>query len=342
MEIIVKYPKPKTSVVYDTYWKFATERQNVFFNRINNAENWTNDRVLQEYKFTNVYRVTDRVSQYLLKEVIYNYNSDPKETLFRILIFKTFNKINTWEVLLNRLGTVAYAEYSFSKYDNVLTDLLNSGHSIYSGAYIMTSGKSTFGHSRKHRNHLKLIEKMMNDGLDERILQASELSEVFALLKSYPTIGNFLAYQYTIDINYSEICNFSEMDFVCPGPGAIDGIRKCFTDPGAYSNSDIIKYTAENQKSEFERLNLNFKNLWGRELQLIDCQNLFCEVDKYARVVHPTITGVSGRKRIKQRFTANNKPINYWFPPKWMLNEKVKSITNQPSAITQAIEQQFE
>ena len=38
----------------------------------------------------------------------------------------------------------------------------------------------------------------------------------------------FLAYQYLIDLNYAAGLGFSEMDFVVPGPGARDGIRKCF------------------------------------------------------------------------------------------------------------------
>jgi len=40
----------------------------------------------------------------------------------------------------------------------------------------------------------------------------------FDLLKSYATIGDFLAYQYLIDLNYSTLLNFSEMEFVVPGP----------------------------------------------------------------------------------------------------------------------------
>ena len=49
----------------------------------------------------------------------------------------------------------------------------------------------------------------------------------------------------------------------------------------------------ERQEDEFERLGLRFRDLWGRRLQLIDCQNLFCEVSKYARVKHPEIMGLS-------------------------------------------------
>lgn len=100
---------------------------------------------------------------------------------------------------------------------------------------------------------------------------------------SYPTIGKFLAYQYAIDINYSELCDFSEMSFVVAGPGAQSGIEKCFS-LNKYCYEDIIKYMADNQNEEFRKRGLEFKTLFGRPLQLIDCQNLFCETDKYSRV----------------------------------------------------------
>jgi hypothetical protein len=81
---------------------------------------------------------------------------------------------------------------------------------------------------------------------------------------------------------------------------------------------------ADIQDSEFKRLGLDFQPLWGRRLQLIDCQNLFCEVDKYARMKHPEISGISGRTRIKQKYSANKQLINYWYPPKWGINEAIE------------------
>lgn len=324
MELLIKKKSPKTTVVYDTYWKFAAERQNIFFNRINGEEKLTEDVILSGYKFTNAYRASDRVSQYLIKNIIYNYSQSAKEVLFRILLFKTFNKIETWELLEKRIGKVEYSSFDFDLYNQVLSEVMNSGKSIYSGAYIMTSGRSFFGHSKKHRNHLKLIDFMIKDNLVDKISNSKNMSSLFKLLKSYPTIGNFLAYQYCIDVNYSKLCDFDEMDFVKPGPGALDGIRKCFSDFGDFNETDLIKYVTERQEFEFDRLELDFKDLWGRRLQLIDCQNLFCEVDKYSRVAHPNILGLSGRKRIKQAFKRNNSPIYYWYPPKWGINEEIQ------------------
>ena len=138
-------------------------------------------------------------------------------------------------------------------------------------------------------------------------------------------VGDFLAYQYVTDINYSQLTNFSEMEFVVPGPGARDGIRKCFHSLGGLNEADIIRLVAERQQEEFSRLGLNFRSLWGRPLQLIDCQNLFCEVDKYARIAHPHIKGISDRKRIKQAYQGNLQPIEYWYPPKWEINHLIKN-----------------
>ena len=114
------------------------------------------------------------------------------------------------------------------------------------------------------------------------------------------------------------------MEFVIPGPGARDGIRKCFFNFGGLSEAELIRLVTERQNEEFNRLGIEFKSLFGRPLQLIDCQNLFCEVDKYARVAHPTIAGLSGRKRIKQVYQPTMKSITYWYPPKWGINHLIE------------------
>lgn len=323
MEIINKKQLPKPTVVLDTYWKFACERQNIFFNRLEGKDVVTKNEILLKHKFTNVYRASDRVSQYLIKNIIYKGSQSAEDMLFRILLFKIFNKIQTWELFEAEIGEPSFSSYNFKAYNRVLNSALNASESIYSGAYIMASGKSSFGYERKHENHLKLLEKMFSEDLCGKILRAKSLEQVFRLLLSFPTIGPFLAYQYSIDINYSPLCSFSEMDFVVPGPGARDGLRKCFASFGGYTESDLIHYVTDLQEEEFCRLGLKFKDLWGRKLHLIDCQNLFCETDKYARAAHPDIMGLSGRKRIKQVYRPVSSKINLFYPPKWGINELI-------------------
>lgn len=319
------YERLEPTQIYDTYWEFAVKRQDVFFNRIQEKPfPWTDDQIIQKYKFTNAYRASDRVSQYLIKNVIYGEKGyTPEDQCFRILFFKLFNKIETWEYMENCLGEISYSSYDYTIYDKLLMKKIENNERIYSAAYIMPSGKSCFGLERKHQNNLKLLEYMMQSELPLKIARAKSLKELYEVLLSYPTLGSFLAFQFAIDINYSELCDFSEMSFVVAGPGAKNGIRKCFGDLKGYTYEDIIRFVAERQEEEFEKRGLEFKTLYGRSLQLIDCQNLFCEIDKYARVKFPYACGLNSRKRIKQQYVDRHlEIIDYFFPPKWEINQK--------------------
>lgn len=325
-QVFSRLAPAKATLVYDSYWRFACERQRIFFARVEGQRwPWTDDSVLLEYKFTNAYRASDRVSQYLIKEVIYRGDSSPDEVFFRTLLFKVFNRIDTWELLSREVGEISFKEYSFKRYEAVLSAAMARGERVYSAAYIMPSGGAKSPDGRKHSMHLRLIDQMIKDGLPQKIAGARSMAKAFELIRAYPTIGDFLAYQYVTDLNYGPLTAFSEMDFVVPGPGAFSGVHKCFSDLGGLTEAEIIKVVTERQEEEFARLGLSFRNLWGRPLQLIDCQNLFCEVDKYARVMHPEFSGPTGRTRIKQRFKAEPSPIIFWFPPKWNLNERIKN-----------------
>jgi 5-hmdU DNA kinase-like protein len=316
----------RVTAVYDTYWRFAAERQQVYMQRVaGKPAPWTTDPIISVHKFTNAYRASDRVSQYLIQRVIYRDDlpHSAEEVLFRILLFKLFNKIETWELLERSFGAVTLADYKFKHYDQVLSTAKDSGERIYSAAYIMPPGGSAYGYAAKHQNHLRLLEHMSNDKLAAKLGKLRRMQQGFELLKAYPTIGDFLAYQFTVDINYSELTDFPEMEFVVPGPGAKDGLRKCFVDTAGLNEPELIRLMADLQAKEFDRLGLNFVSIWGRPLQLIDCQNLFCEVDKYSRVAHPEIAGISGRSRIKQKFVPSGPALPPWYPPKWNLNERI-------------------
>lgn len=321
-----KRTEPTPTVVYDSYWRFAAERQQLYFNRLTDEYGpWTQDPVLKEYKFTNAYRAADRVSQYLIREVIYRGSFDELDVAFRILLFKLFNKIETWELLTARFGVLSRANFNVARFDAALSEAIRANQRIYSAAYIMPNAPRLVAGSYKHRTHLDLLSSVAKSGLLDKLVDAGSMREVYELLLSLPSIGPFLAYQYAVDLNYSGISEFSENEFVQPGPGALNGLTKCFSALGDYSPADAIRWVTERQEAEFKARGLVFKSLWGRSLQLIDCQNLFCEVDKYARVVHPEFSVLTGRARIKQKFSSNGHLVAPFFPPKWKLNVEVPS-----------------
>ncbi len=314
----------KPTIVFSTYWQFAVERQSVYMRRIRGeAPPWSNDPVLREHKFTNVYRAADRVSQYLIRHVIGADDREVADTFFRILLFKVFNRIETWELLVDSFGEPSVEGFDVERYDEVLSTAFSAGDRLYSAAYIMPSGgKSNF--PRKHTMHLHLIKKMLEARVPNQIAEAKTMKSAFELLRGFPTIGDFLGYQFVTDLNYSRLTDFSEDDFVVPGPGAKGGLQKCFFTLGNLSEADAIRLVTEKQEDCLRELGLDFPTLWGRRLQLIDIQNIFCEVNKYARVVHPEFHERAGRSRIKQKLRPQSSVPVPRFPEKWGINHRLQ------------------
>lgn len=323
-----------TTPVFDAYWKFAAERQAVFMKRMRGEpQPWTTDPIIQNYKFTNAYRASDRVSQYLIRNVIYDGNENtrsPESTFFRIMLFKFFNRNETWDYLSKRL-TLEWemgGTHLLGEIDYLLTQAMENKTQIMSGAYIMPSAGAKNG-VRKHTAWLGILEKMMLGGLHTQIFKfANTMKDAFNLMRAYPYIGDFLAYQYVTDLNYSPWANWSENEFTVAGPGSIRGINKCFDAAYVKHNGPeyVIRWMEANQDRCFAQLGLKFEKLGGAEgrplqgrpLQLIDCQNIFCETDKYARVAFPNFTEGKMPTRIKAKFSPSNAGrLPYIYPPKW-------------------------
>jgi hypothetical protein len=275
------------------------------------------------------------VSQALIALTHVSSNEDLATILLRVLLFKIFNKIETWNAIVDHFGPPNAGSFPFDACDALLSQLRSRGRTIYSCAYIMPSCGAT-GES-KHSAHLRLLRGMLADGLPAQLERTRSLSEVYELLRSYPSLGPFLAFQYAIDLNYSSLCSHDEADFVVPGPGALDGLSKCFDSLGEYSPSDTIHWLTDNQEVEFTRYDCAFTGLWGRRLQPIDVQNLLCEVSKYTRVSHPHIHGASGRTRIKQEFTMAGPLPDPVFPVKWGLHDRIAQWRSTFSAPAQAL-----
>lgn len=309
---------PDPSPVFESYWRFAAERQAMYERRLCGAPApWTEDAILRSFRFTNVFRASDRVSQYLIREVIYRNDPSPNEIVFRVLLFRFFNKIETWELLEHELGPVTLETFDPDRADDVLSRARAHGRRIYSNAYIVPPVPGW--RTPKHAGHLRLAVDLAEEGFADRVRSSGGLEELFLLLRSVPGLGDFLAYQFAVDVCYSPVVDHDEDEFVVAGPGALDGLSKVFPGMDLRRAAEVIRALTEEQDRWFEHFGFAFSGLFGRRLHLIDVQNLFCEISKYARVAHPEFPGVAGRTRIKQTFTALGPLPAPFFPPKWDL-----------------------
>ncbi|MBO9049524.1 nucleotide kinase domain-containing protein [Curtobacterium flaccumfaciens] len=328
----MRSPKPRAEA-FDIYWRFAAERQRVFEARTAGvAGPWTSDPILQTYKFCNVFRAADRVSQDLIRTVCYSGNETPVDDLaFQIVAYRTFSNTATWAQLTLDLGHVpGLDDLRSGAFEAALSGMRDRKQRIYTGAFILCA-TDAYGRRLKHLNHVELFKDMfLQSQLAQRIVDAPSLRAVYDLLHAFPLMGDFMSYQIAIDLNYSTLTDFSENDFTRPGPGAVRGIKKVFEHTGSLSPEETIAWMVDRQDDEFARRGLNFNGLWGRPIQAIDAQNLFCETDKYCREALPALT--SARSRIKARFTPTPEPMSMFFPPKWGINERIESLRPVPIA----------
>lgn len=325
----MRWPTP--TKVYETFWRFAMKRQAIFWKRYRGAAGpWTEDPILLKHRFTNCYRAADRVSQYLIKHVIYQGEQTPRAIFYRTMLFNLFKRIETWQLLERTCGASRLSAFNVAQFVSVLDKVHEGGGRIFTAAY-MSPPISQFPAPRKYGSYLLLLEHMLRDGAADKFFGAGSLQGGYEVLRKYPSMGPFRAFQFTIDLNYGALTNWYEDSFVVPGPGAEDGIRKCFSDFGGYDETSIIHMCHNWQEAEFQRFTtdeLSWAPLGNRRLQLIDVQNLFCEISKYARLAHPDVKGSNDCERIKQNYHPDAKPIEpLWFPPKWGINELVNPRT---------------
>ena len=330
----MRAPTPRKDI-YPLYWQFAAKRQQAYNNRLNGAPRpWSEDPILERYKFCNVYRAADRVSQYLIRDVIYDANNqvEAADKLFQIVAFRLFSRNETWDGLVARLGRQPLLEDLASGALETALDNIKAVHgTLYTGAFILCAADS-YGGGTKHRNHLGLLRDMFfESGFAPFALQARSLEAIVRRLEGFPLLGRFMSYQIATDLNYSDLMDFDENSFTQAGPGALRGIEKIFEDRGGYSPEQIVMQMVERQDEEFAKLGLKFDGLFGRKLHAVDCQGLFCEVDKYCREAAPQL--VSNRSRIKAQFSPKADVPQPFFPPKWALDLKQPADSRRIAAV---------
>jgi hypothetical protein len=250
--------------------------------------------------------VLDKVSQYIIANVIEKGSQDPVELVFRITLFNIFTKVETWELLQDELGPLTWATYNRKAYKDVLGKAKYEGQTLYTGSFQKPA--PDFGFKDAYMNHLALLEVFMANDLTGKLAESAFMADIFEWLAAFPGMGYFTTYQLLLNLSYSSVMNFSGMDFVVPGLGASSGLAKLFGHSMALARHavpdieiDVIRWLAKTQTQHFKRLGLDFTGLGPDRMpmELADIEHTLCEVDKYSRIAHPKLQGLGGRTQMR-------------------------------------------
>lgn len=235
--------------------------------------------------------MTDATCQYMIRYVIKAGSQEPAELVFRVVLFDTFTRIDTWEYIVQELGAPTWATYDRREYAQVLGQAREDGMPLYTGSFQKPS--PDYGYKIAFMNHLHALERLMED-LPGRLVSATRMADLFSWLRTFKGMGDFNAYQLLLNLSYTGLGEFSDADsFVILGCGARAGLNRCFSH-GISSHAkelEVVRWMQRTQRDHFSRLGLSCTlgppGSPFHEMGVCDIEHTLCEVDKVGYTQSP-------------------------------------------------------
>lgn len=263
------------------YW--INERESIRLSKtIGRPAPWTEDQFLQQYRFCNVHRVDDRVSQWLLKNVYEPYRAH--ELLwFMAACARWVNWPPAIQELMDQ-GAWPTMWFDADRFGAVIDERVARGDKAWTGAYMI--------HSLSHPDIGKgtwIAAKALQPLYDRRI----EFSHFFkqerrtveagvGKIAGSFNHGTFMAGQIVADWTYTKLMQSApDLYTWAPiGPGSKRGMNRLH-DRALEGSLSQEQFTDELQ--ELMSLVVDMTKI-GISMTAHDFQNCLCEFDKYLRL----------------------------------------------------------
>jgi hypothetical protein len=266
---------------------FIWEREAIRLARDNgHTAPWTNDPILGKYKFTNIHRVDDRVSQWVLHNLINPYE-EREDLWFTLLIGRLINWPPTLAALLEQ-GVIpcAPAEFDADEFVAVVEGCKQTQSKVYSGAYMVYPTKMDPGGNKSQAIAKHIIGAAVEkaDAISYEATRADRTIEQFVTVMSRCFgISTFMAGQVAADLTYSlkHMGRAPDLFTYAPiGPGSSRGLNYLL------NRAPSAGWTQEHFNRELTKIHLAIiDELDIDDMTLHDVQNCMCEYSKYCRTV---------------------------------------------------------
>lgn len=287
----------------DTLRYFVRERETIRqLREQGHPAPWTNDEILQKYRFCNVRRRDDRVSRWLQDHVLLekNIEYDLKSFLLFAALCRWVNWPPTIQAILDA-GLYPKHRIDFKKIGKLI-DKLSKKDKVWTGAYMIRAPKR--GGKKGKFVAEEVVGKCLKGILPALTTLLTDTSPgpsyqaVWATLRKAPNYGSFMAGQIAGDLTYTPLLRSAiDLPTWAPmGPGSVRGFNRLM------GFEPLRKRPTEElwleKLAEWREIIIHATGQDG--LTALDAQNCLCELDKYLRVKNS-----EGRPR------ANYNPHTY-------------------------------
>jgi hypothetical protein len=264
------------------YLYFVWEREAMRLARANDFKPpYTSDPVLAKYKFTNIRRRDDRVSQWVLHNLIIP-NEERTDLWFMLLVARLINWPPTLTMLLD-LGLLPKSvdEFQQDYFVAAMEEWAADGKKSFSGAYMVYPTRLSPGRSKAFSISEHILKSaQQNASLVRTAIDHQRIEVVVDALTSCFGVSTFMAGQVAADLSYTpkQLGLAADLyDFAPLGPGSQRGLNYVLgLKPTKVWGQDDFNL-------ELQVLDRAIQSDLGiDDLTLHDVQNTLCEYGKYA------------------------------------------------------------
>ena len=256
------------------YW--IKEREDIRIRRQSQLDpSWTDDEILQSYRFCNVVRKEDRVSQWLIENWYEPYFDHPN-SLLACTLARQFNLPGTLKV-------VGYPDtWNPKKLNEQLTALYQAGVTLYNSAYLITGCLD-----RTKYKFQQTIWKVCNPihDIQSKLIDKTSMRVTWKKLTRQTGFGSFIAGQVVADLYLASELQWSDRKIWAPvGPGSSRGMNRLMEKTNI--NKVIGQGPFEDKLLQLiNKLRSVLPKKLTKRMTGIDYQNCLCEFDKYERTL---------------------------------------------------------
>lgn len=257
------------------YVNFVEARHSIYKQRVAGLPApWTTDPILQSRKYTNVFRILDRGSQFLCDVM---RDSSFETALFQAFLYRYTNRPEPWVYFEELWGYFpTWQDAKDGTLLGVWQAYKDQGLPVFGNAYKMFVGQENKGLTRLDW----AVGHAAQYATPEFAAAFRPLAEPWQrakMLQTIPRCQQFMSMQILTDIGY--YAGWDENLFIIPGPGAIAGAKALTTgwEEKPATVGDLIRTLT----SYWQRKGT--VTLAGRSPSLMDVQNTLCEFSKYVK-----------------------------------------------------------
>lgn len=304
--------------------EFMTERWNIHIKKDIQGlpAPWTDNPILREFKFTNVFREDDRATRELLRLVSHNDRLTFEEKILNSILFRAWNNPETFtgfggpwtaEEIYDGVGLKEKVRPLFHRLAKAEPNRL-WWSSAYNQGGTKCAWKFADADIRKRPYKFGSDKELGDDKYSDwepdiplrvfhigtwlkrqqivtKLLGANNQQECFEILKSLRGFADFLAYQVFVDLTYIPEFPFSENEFTIAGPGCKKGLDYIFINRDGMTYEESLFYLRRLLTEDWQRTATKLRALfepYGRCVNIMSLENCMCELSKYIRAVEGT------------------------------------------------------